>query len=206
MKEALVPLWELIEGRRRMLRMDRNELVRRCGFDNVTHGRRAFERFWDGDLDDPGSARLVGVLPTALELSPTVLGDVVAACRAALRDIAQRRAREAFVPCGWLIGTRPRPSQITIFALTGGVRRWLRIPLDAGRPPLTYAGQVLAVARRTAVVPFFGPITGFAVSYHHDTSVRFDLDGTPVAVVCGPWQPGAAGVSLSGRAMPPLAG
>jgi hypothetical protein len=66
---------------------------------------------------------------------------------------------------------------------SGGSERWLKIPLDCTRPSITFATRALSVVRKTPVVPFFGPTTGFVVNYSPDRAVRFDLDGNPVEVL-----------------------
>jgi hypothetical protein len=115
--------------------------------------------------------------------------------------IAQRKAacQPAFRPHAYLLGTDNRPSSVTIFGLTGGAERWLRIPLDALRPPVTFAMQSLAVVRRTPVVPFFGPTTGFVVNYTPDQAVRFDLDGKPVERLAHAYSPGEVTLALGKR-------
>jgi hypothetical protein len=57
------------------------------------------------------------------------------------------------------------PSQIFIFAVTGGAERWLKIPFDLSQSSVTYAEQALAVVRKTPFVQFFGRTTGFIVNY-----------------------------------------
>jgi hypothetical protein len=89
-----------------------------------------------------------------------------AALRETERQIAEaeRRAEEereakwraSFRPSAYLLGEESRPSQITIYGISGGAERWLRIPLDLSRPPVTFAAQALAVARCTKAVPFHG--------------------------------------------------
>jgi hypothetical protein len=63
------------------------------------------------------------------------------------------------------------PSQIFFFGLTGGAERWLKIPLDLSQPEVTYAEQAFSVVRRTPVVEYFGPTTGFVVNYSSDRSM-----------------------------------
>ncbi len=202
MKKELIPLWELVQKRRHALGLGRRELVQRIGFSNTTHGLRALSQFWEGDLLEVDADWWVNAFSVALELPPERVGAVLHACR----NKRLEQAREAFVPCGWLIGTASRPSQITIYALSGGAGRWLRIALDTNKPPLTYASQALAVARKTPEVKFFGPVTGFVVSYSYDVSVRFDLEGEPQAVMSGPYQPGMASVAISGRKISRMVG
>jgi hypothetical protein len=48
--------------------------------------------------------------------------------------------------------------------LTGGPDRWLKVNLDLGQSPVTFAGQARMVASKTTGVPFFGRVTGFIVN------------------------------------------
>ena len=99
-----------------------------------------------------------------------------------MRAVAAAREaawRATFEPYAYLVTERAMPTQITICALTGGPDRWLRIALDTARPPLTFAEQALAEARRKAPTLFYGAITGAIVNYSPDRAVRFDLEGNP---------------------------
>jgi hypothetical protein len=104
--------------------------------------------------------------------------------------------RASFRPCAYLLGTETRPSQITIYGMTGGSERWLKIPLDLSQPAVTFAQQALAVVRRTPVVPFFGTTIGFIVNYTPDFAVRFDLNGDPVEAFDHAYLPGNVTIAI----------
>jgi len=108
-----------------------------------------------------------------------------------------------FKPHAYLLGTDSRPSSITIFGLTGGAERWLKIPLDVSQRPVTFARQALKFVRRTPVVPFFGPTTGFVVNYTPDQAVRFDLNGKPVDRLRYAYSPGEITLRLGKRKIAP---
>jgi hypothetical protein len=97
------------------------------------------------------------------------------------------------------------PSQIFFFGLTGGAERWLKIPLDLSQPEVTYAEQAFSVVRRTPVVEYFGPTTGFVVNYSSDLAVRFDLDGQPVETLSRAYTPGEVTLYLRNRQFSPEA-
>ena len=63
---------------------------------------------------------------------------------------------------------------------TVGAERWLRIPLDLSKPPVTFAAQAAAFVKQTPKTAFHGPTTGFVINYTPDHAVRFDIDGSPV--------------------------
>lgn len=79
-------------------------------------------------------------------------------------------------------GTAERPSSISVYGISGGADRWLKIPLELSQPPVTYAAQSLAIVRRKPHVTFFGTTTGFIVNYAPDFAFRFDIKGKPVEV------------------------
>lgn len=85
-----------------------------------------------------------------------------------------------------------------IVCITGAPERWLRIALDLTQPPITFAAQALAVVEKTPVVPFFGPTTGFVISYTPDHAVRFNRKGAAVEVLKEHMHPGKWSF-LSGR-------
>ncbi len=78
------------------------------------------------------------------------------------REPGRRRAERA----------APSRAPLWLCALTGGPDRWLTT-----RPPLTFAEQALATARREAATLFYGAVTGVIVNYSPDRAIRFDLEG-----------------------------
>jgi hypothetical protein len=194
----------LITNRCGELRLGRAELVRRCGYKNISKGIRRLEQVYAGELQK-GISLLRG-LPSALELTPEVVRQAVDETLGELNDRALRSAAEAdaawraaFKPHAYLLGTRTRPSQLLFFAITGGAERWLKIPLDLSQPPLSYATQALAVVRRTPFVQYFGATTGFIVNYTPDHAVRFDLESNPVETFTRAYRPMEVTVSLGRR-------
>jgi hypothetical protein len=171
MSDHRLPIHDLVETRLKELGIRRSEVVRRCGFKNVDKGLRRLEAVCGGDLDYVSARMVLNALPTALEVEEGVV-DVAVRQSAALIDQSKRMAaaereaawRASFKPHALLVGTETRPSSITMFGFSGGPERWLRIPLDRSQPTLTYAAQALEVVRKTPVVMFFGPTTGFIVS------------------------------------------
>lgn len=104
-----------------------------------------------------------------------------------------------YEPHGYLIGSQPRPTQITIYAITGGPDRWMRFHLDASRPSGSFVAQALEVVRKTPVVPFHGELTGFAINFSPDHAVRYDADGLPVETLAEPYAPGHVQVFVENR-------
>ena len=197
------PIRELVQARLKELGIQRIELARRCGFANVNKGLRRIDAMCTGHLDSRSARMILKKLPTALEMAHDVIAMAVAdtldQCKG--RAVAQQEAArcESFKPHAYLCGTEIKPSSITAYGFSGGPERWLRIPIDCSRPPITYAMQALAVVRNTPVVHFFGSTTGFVVNYSPNWAVRFDLGGNPVEVLSRAYSPGQVDSKLGNR-------
>jgi hypothetical protein len=203
LNDGRLPIHKLVETRLKELGIRRSELTHRCGFKNVNKGIRRIEAMCAGDLESPSTRMIVKALPAALEMSEEIV-DATVRGTAVLLEQNERRAaaerdvawRAAFKPQAYLCGTEARPSSITMYGFSGGPERWLKIPLDCSQPPVTYATQAQAVVRKTPVVTFFGPTTGFVVNYTPDCAVRFDLDGNPVEVIPRAYSPGEVALQI----------
>ena len=207
--EAL-PIAEFVEHRRRDIGLGKADLVRRCGYKNLSKGLRRLDALYAGEFEGAAPAAIICRLAEALEVDQETIDAVVSTTReiihARMRAVAAAREaawRATFEPHAYLVTERATPTKITICALTGGPDRWLRIALDSARPPLTFAEQALAAARRKAPTLFYGAITGAIVNYSPDRAVRFDLEGNPVRVYDQAYSPGAISVSLGCRPLSP---
>lgn len=203
------PIHELIEAHRESLGIRRGELARRCGFKNLSKGVGRIDGVCHGDLDSPAARMVLAALPAALGIDAEEVARAVKATAEIVAREEQKAAAEceaawraSFKPCAYLVGTTSRPSQITIYGLSGGAERWLRIPLDLSQSPVTFAAQALAVVERTPTVPFFGPTTGFIVNYTPDRAVRFDLEGAAVEQFGRAYDPGTVEVFVGKQKIP----
>src|SRR5262245_41795535 len=196
-----LPLSILIRKRRQDLGVSRSELVRRCGYKNISKGLRRLDQVYAGEFERAGA--LLARLPDALDLPLETVKEAITASTRQIAAEADARWRASFKPAAYLLGTSNRPSQIWMFGVTGGAERWLKIPLDISQSPVTYAEQALAVVRETPTVQFFGPTTGFVVNYTADHAVRFDLEGKPMETLARAYQPGEVTLHLGGRAIRP---
>jgi hypothetical protein len=195
----------LILDRSKALGLSRADLVRRAGYRNVAKGLRRLAELCAGEMK--ATASLIVGLPAALELPTTdVITDAIRQTIQQLVEAARiaEKEREAawratFRPCAYLLGIETRPSQITIYGMTGGSERWLKIPLDLSRPAVTFASRAFAVASRTPVVPFFGKTIGFIVNYTPDFAVGFDLKGDPVEAFDHAYVPGDVTIAIGGK-------
>ncbi len=191
----------LILERSGTLKLSRAHLIRRADFKNVAKGLRRLDELRAGELKS--SASLIAGLPAALELPPEDVAEAIGQTQHQLAEARQiaDAARDAawranFQPCAYLLGTETRPTQITFFGITGGSVRWLKIPLDLSKPPVTFAAQALTVVRRTPYVTF--------VNYTPDRAVRFNLEGRPVEAREHAYLPGGGDVmvTIGGKTIP----
>jgi hypothetical protein len=196
-----LPLSILIRKRCQDLGLSRSELVRRCGYKNISKGLRRLDQVYVGEFEKSGA--LLARLPDALDLPPETIKEAITATTRQIAAEADARWRASFKPAAYLLGTSNRPSQIWMFGVTGGAERWLKIPLDISQSPVTYAEQALAVVRQTPTVRFFGPTTGFIVNYTPDHAVRFDAEGRPVETLARAYRPGEVTLYLGNREIPP---
>jgi hypothetical protein len=178
-----------------------------AAYRNVAKGLRRLDELCAGEMKT--TASLIVGLPAALGLPPEVVTDTMRQTVQQL-DEANRIAEEkreaawraSFRPCAYLLGTETRPSQITIYGMTGGSERWLKIPLDLSQPAVTFASQASSVVRRTPTVPFFGKTIGFIFNYTPDFAVRFDLSGDPVEALDHAYLPGDVTILIGGKEIP----
>lgn len=208
MNQDVVPLYELINSRRTELGLSWSELARRCGYANTSKGLRRFDAIWQGNIDGQPSAQILARLPAAMGLGEETIRATVQQSIQRLEQTKQRTnskaqaaRRDSFEPSAYLVGTSSRPSQITIFGLTGGAQRWLRIPLDLTQSAATFAKQAQAVVRATPEVAFFGPTTGFIINYTPDVAVQFDTDGQPLKQLDHLYSPGMVSLSIGNRSV-----
>ena len=209
------PLGELIENRIRDICLSREELGRRLGYTNPAKASGRVDSLCSGHITSRKSVSALKRLATALDANDSVVSEAVNATRALQENDRFRREqnerlaqqakeqvwRAAFRPHAVLLTERRVPTQITICGLVGGPRRFLVIPLDASKPPVTFVQQTLAalpslVDSGTRRVPFFGAVQGFVVNYTPGSAVRFDLDGNAMEVLSAPYYVGKIAVSV----------
>jgi hypothetical protein len=193
------PLAVLIETRMKQLGIERAALGLRLGYRNPAKAAGRVYALCDGHITSTKSKAALERLPEAIELSAEVVETAVNATLSFLADLKRqedeklRIAREnedaawraTFKPHAIIQGERSIPTSITMYAITGGSERWLKIKLDLSKPSNTFIEQVLtALPNRLDLgkdgllsVPFFGYALGFIINYSPDAAVRYDLKG-----------------------------
>jgi hypothetical protein len=214
------PLAILIETRMQQLGIDRAALGLRLGYRNPAKAAGRVYALCDGHITSTKSRAAIRRLPEAIELPSEVVETAVNATLSFLAELKRqedeklRIAREnedaawraTFKPHAIIQGERTSPASITMYAITGGAERWLKIGLDLSRPPITFVEQVLAALPNRLhlredgewIVTFFGSALGFTINYSPDRAVRFDLKGNAVENLSKAIRPGKAWVSLQG--------
>ena len=196
------PICALVESRMHELGLRRSEFARRLGYKNIEKAMKRIDGFIRGNIQHPSAPIILTGLSVALELDQGIIDQAMRATAAIIAEAEQQAGSErraAFRPCAWLVGTKSRPTQITIYGLTGGAERWLKITLNTACSPASYARQALAVARNTPVLAFHGKTVGFIVNYDPDHAIQFDLDGNPIAQLDGAYSPGQISLFLGSR-------
>ena len=203
------PIHALIESQQKRLGLGRNETGRRCGFKNLAKALQRIDGVCHGDLDLLGAKMVLHNLAVALEVDKDLVEKAIRST-AEIIDKTERHGefawdaawRASFKPHAYLVGSESRPSQITIYGVTGGPERWLKIPLDLSQPPVTYAVQAHDFVKKMPVVPFFGKTTGYIVNYTPDSALSFDLDGDPVEHFNRAYRPGQVEVFIGKQKLP----
>ena len=216
MSDDLLPIKTLISNRCDELSLRPSELVRRCGYKNVSKGLRRLEDICRGHF--AGSDALIHALPVALDVPADVVKRAVEETQRQLRDAAEAAWRAAFKPHAIILTERKIPQPIFVAAFIG-VERLLRVDLDPTEGPVTYIDQALKGARQklarwnskvdvSAVglgdlpLPAFGRPVGVILNYTPDRAVRFDLSGQPMEFLDRAHRIGDAQFFLKGMGRP----
>ena len=107
----------LVRRRCDELGLTQPELIRRCGYQNVSKGLRRLEQLYSGDFKK--SAGLIDKLPTALEVPVDVIKHAVEDSQRYLRESEEAAWRAAFRPHAIILTERQIPQPIFVAALIG---------------------------------------------------------------------------------------
>ncbi|GJE44388.1 hypothetical protein [Methylobacterium soli] len=217
------PLADLIQKRMRELGLTEEALGRRLGYTNSAKAAGRVHALCNGLPLSAKSRFALWRLPEALEVPAAVVLLAVADTerlfaqweleaeeeRRLAREAEEAAWRASFHPHAVIQTEHTVPTQITFCGLTGGAGRWLMIPFDLSRPPLTYVQQAVdalpekSMARTGGgrAVMFFGRALGLIINYTPDAALRCDLDGEPLEVLAKVYRPGEVSLSFGG---PPL--
>jgi hypothetical protein len=219
-------LARLIKRRSQELGLDARALGLRLGYQNPAKAAGRVDALCAGHIFSRKSRAALGRLANALAVPEHVVQDALAATEALMVEL-QRQAQEekrfaadadevrwraAFRPHAVIETASRCPSQIVICGLTGGIGRWLIVPLDSSKAPITFVRQVLDALPdqlRTGPsgdkgVPFFGRAIGFILNYSPDRAVRFTLNGEARETLAKAYRPGKVELTVGGGKQPSL--
>ena len=213
------PLAALIEARMQQLALNPAALGFRLGYQNPAKAAGRVYALCDGHITSTKSKTALHRLPAAIEVPAEVVETAVKATASFLAELKWQEDeklriarqtedaewRATFIPHAIIQGDRI-PTSITMFAISGGTKRWLHIELDLSKPSDTFVQQALAALPSKLhlgkdgrlSVPFFGYALGFIVNYSPDQAVRYDLKGNAVENLSKAFRLGRASFSLKG--------
>ena len=217
MSDDLLPIKTLISNRCDALGLRPTELVRRCGYKNISKGLRRLESVTQGCFK--GNEALIQALPSAMEVAADVVKEAVSGTQRQIYEANEAAWRVAFRPHAVILTEKDRPEQIFVAAIIG-VERLLRVDLDPTGGPGTYIDQALKGIRQKFArwnpkgidvssvglgdlpLPTFGRPVGVIVNYTPDHAIRFDLSGQPIEVLDRAHRIGEAQFFLKGMGRP----
>ena len=200
MPDSPNPIRELIAARSNELGLSRADLVRMCGYANVSKGLRRLEALEEGDISQ--TKLLVHALGGVLGIPRQTVRDAVEAKRESDRAAVEAAYRAAFRPHAKILTERAIPTQITICVMTGGhLKLRINFPPDmaSGEYSSFALKEIRARGGKKNFIPFFGAIEGFVVNYSPDAATVFTLAGEPVEVFDAAVRLAEATVHLRGR-------
>ena len=214
---------DLIRSRCRELGLSSAELIRRCGYANVSKGLRRLEQLGSGEFDR--AAGLIRVLPSGMEVTLACVEQAIESSKRQLRE-GERQLRDAeeaawrrsFKPHAIILTERSIPQPIFVAAMIG-VDALLRIDFDDAGDLADCRAQAIDGLRSklkrwnksfdhqkntgSFSLPAFGRVIGFVVNLSPDRAVRFDLEGRAIEILLPKaWRVGQATLSISGKAVP----
>jgi hypothetical protein len=210
-----LPINELISSRCNELDIGPVELVRRCGYKNLSKGLRRLEDLRGGECQSIRG--LISGLPQALDVPVEVVQKAVDNTTRQLNEAQEAAWRASFKPHAIILTERKIPQPVFVAAMIGA-DELLQIdfpPCAAAEtyPDLAIEGIRTKLARwnrdfnrRKSLgsyqLPAFGRPTGFVVNYSPDHAVWFDLDGNAIDVMSTGHRIGHATLHIKGTSTP----
>ena len=185
---------QLIHQRMQELGIGRAELARRMGYANIAKGCRRIDQICGGHLDMAGNLRIA--LSAGLKVEVEVIDKAIEVTRAQQIAAEDKAYRESFKPHAVILTKQQVPSQITLYAMTGGDRHRI-ISFKEGSSPKTYAAQAREALPN--VVPFFGRPTGYVLNHTPDFALAFNKEGRMVGRLDRAFRVGQSAVIVRGK-------
>ena len=200
-RQQTLAIESLVRGRCKELGLTRKELVRCCGYKNISKGLRRLDQLYWGDFKS--GAELIAMLPAALDVPDDVIKQTVEKTQRYIRETQEAAWRAAFRPHAVVLTERERPQPLFVAALIG-VDVLLRIDFDLTADPTTFQKQALdglrdKLARWRGCLPAFGRAIRLIVNYSPDRAIRLDLEGNEVELFDRAYRLGKAEFAIGGR-------
>lgn len=202
MSTEQLPIENLVCSRCEDLGLRPVELIRRCGYKNISKGLRRLEQLCQGDYSS--SATLIRSLPAALDVPEEALWKAIEDTKRQIHEAEENLWRAAFVPHAIILTERKIPRPIFAAAIIGA-DRLRRVDFDLSKSPVTFVQQAFDGVReklarwKSDQIPTFGRPTGIVVNYTPDHAVRFDLEGHEIEVLDRAYRLGEASFSIGKR-------
>ncbi len=199
MSDPELPITALVSTRCKELHLRPVELVRRCGYRNISKGLRRLDSLSHGYF--AGTEGLICGLPAGLEVPAQLVQQTVEETKKQIFEAEEAAWRTAFGPHAIILTERQCPHPIFIAAILG-VENLRRVDFDLTQGPVSYVRQALQgvgeKVGRSGEVTAFGRATGFVINFSPDHAVRFDLEGKPVEALDRAYRLGQASFHLKG--------
>ncbi len=194
MVRMAISLEKLIHQRMQDLGITRSDLVRRMGYANVAKGCRRIDQICCGHVEMAKNLRVE--LSQGLEVRVEVVDKAKEVTRTEQIAAEDKAYRESFKPHAVMLTEETVPSQITLYAMTGGARHRI-IRFEDGSAPETHATQ--AQEALPAEIPFFGPPIGSVVNYSPDFALKFSKESRLTEMLNRAFRVGQLSVTVAGK-------
>ena len=201
---TILPIEVLVRTRCQELALTPADLVRRCGYSNVSKGLRRLQHLCAGNFAT--TTGLIRSLPDALGVPVKTVTETITESQRQIREAKEGEWRAAFRPHAVILTEKKRPDSLLMAAI-GGIDVLKRVDFDLSGGPVTFVRQTIdglkqRLARwKNGEFPFYGKAVGFVVNYAPDNAVQFDLGGKPVAILNRAYELSIVQLSIGGRAI-----
>lgn len=104
----------------------KTEIVKKLGYKNMNKGYRRLDKLiHSGECP----VELRKKLAAAIGMKPEIVEEAFRVTEIQIQNDNEKKERDNFCPHLYLVHEKKVPSQITLFALTGGIERWKKIKL-----------------------------------------------------------------------------
>jgi hypothetical protein len=181
---ASLPVGRYVQSKIKESGMKRVEIIRQCGWKNVTKGLRRLDALiQDSSPDTDLLKKLIDVIKLDREELERHMRETNTIWELEIAKCEKERI-SAWKPFLYERTELKRPTSITCSAFFGGMeRRYNRVPAEVLALPfekqLVEVGRLVRdyYAKKSGKAIFFGAIVGYLYQYTHNYGVEFSIDG-----------------------------